>query len=383
MSCDRQVLVFRFVTLVCCGTLLFPACGGGSTTPVRVGAGGTGGSSTGGAGASGGGGHGGGGGSPTDGGAGGGGHGGAPSDGGQGGAPADASPDGAAALAWRAFLPLAAAATSADGGVMGTTNDESGNGYNATFFGPTVTFVNASMNLTGAATETVVIPAKAGIPVIDVSRSYSVSAWVTLSNVGNFRTVVGGEGYNVSSFFLQKRGDMGNVWAFTVLASDASSAVPCIALSTVAPVVGTQYHIAATRDGTTGLDIIYVNGAESGRALCPTFWSDTGIMGIGHGVFGGGRTDRVQGSIAEVGLIDRVLTAAEIADLFHKGRAGGGQGGAPGDGGMDAGGQGGGGGAGGAAGGGGAGAGGSNAGDAGLDAPADMTSAPPDSSTEM
>jgi hypothetical protein len=43
-------------------------------------------------------------------------------------------------------------------------------------------------------------------------------------------------------------------------------------------------------------------------------------MGIGHGYFNG-RTDRVNGTISNVGLVDRVLTADEVAALFAAGPA--------------------------------------------------------------
>jgi len=87
-----------------------------------------------------------------------------------------------------------------------------------------------------------------------------------------------------------------------------------------APSLTGKVRAGIARDGTTGTQILYVNGVESGRSTCPAGFVDTGILGIGHGIFAGGRTDYVNGSISDVGVINRVLTPAEVTMLFNKGR---------------------------------------------------------------
>ena len=96
-------------------------------------------------------------------------------------------------------------------------------------------FANGSVNLVGINTQLVVVPPKAGVPAVDVTGSYSVQAWVTLSNVGGFQTVVSGEGFNIASFFLQKRVDLGGAWFFTTQAGDSISSANCIS-PPIAPV---------------------------------------------------------------------------------------------------------------------------------------------------
>jgi len=329
MRSNLQSLSFRFAILASGLAMFSLGCGGGgSGSP-----GGKGGSS----------GSTGSGGARADSGAGG-----APADSGAGGT-TDASPDhagtgggggtdggaggtGGAALVppWHAFLPLGMAAPGSVA-ANGTTLDLSPNHYDATYFGTTLSFANGSLNLTGVPSEFVVVPAKDNVPAVNVTGSYSVSAWVTLANVAGYRTVVCGEGVNIASFFLQKRGDT-NAFAFTALAGDATSAANCIApgpptdggpaQNPVIPVANVQYHLVATRDGTTGTQILYVNGVESGRNTCPAGFTDTGILGIGHGIFGANRVDNVQGAIAEVGVINRVLTPAEVTALYARGRIG-------------------------------------------------------------
>jgi concanavalin A-like lectin/glucanase superfamily protein len=230
---------------------------------------------------------------------------------------------------WHAYLPLTTASTTSG---MGTTPDISGNHYDGTYYGAaTTTFANGFVNLTGVPAEEVVVTSKGGVPAVDVTGSYSVQAWVKLANLNAFQTVVSGEGFNIASFFLQKRIDLGGAWFFTTPASDAISAPACIspplqpidggpAQNPVVVVANTVYHLVATRDGTTGTQILYVNGAESGRNTCAGGFADTGILGIGHGVFNGGRTDFVTGSISDVGVINRVLTPTEVLNLYNKGR---------------------------------------------------------------
>ena len=63
-----------------------------------------------------------------------------------------------------------------------------------------------------------------------------------------------------------------------------------------------------------------MNGAESGRKTCPAGFVATGVLGVGHGVFNGARTDFVTGAVSDVGVINRVLTPTEVANLFARGR---------------------------------------------------------------
>jgi hypothetical protein len=129
---------------------------------------------------------------------------------------------------------------------------------------------------------------------------------------------------------LQKRVDLGGAWFFTTQAGDSIGSANCISPPTGGPdagpqnpvvaVAGTLYHLVATRDGTSGTQILYVNGAESGRNTCPAGFMDTGVLGIGHSVFNNGRVDQVTGTISDVGVINRVLTPTEVTMLFNKGR---------------------------------------------------------------
>jgi hypothetical protein len=222
----------------------------------------------------------------------------------------DSGGDGGSAIAWNAFLPLAS-------GTAGTTPDVSGHGYNATY-STGITFANSAMVLTGSGL--VSVPPQSNVPAVNLTVSYSVSVWVTLSNLTGFQTFVSAEGTQVSEFYLQLN-SMGHFqFALSYFDSNAGANPACVAdAPSVAPQVGAPYHLVATRDAPTGIDYFYVNGALAGASTCP---STTGVgwlastFGIGHGTFSGNPTDFVSGTIAGVGFVDRVLTGAEVEKLY-------------------------------------------------------------------
>lgn len=220
--------------------------------------------------------------------------------------------------AWNAFLPLAHGSSGSGG--PGTTPDVSSHGYSATY-AHGISFVGAAMIMTGGGD--VSIPPQLSVPAVDLTASYSVAAWVTMSDAGGWRTFVSADGTEVSEFYLQKRGDT-NRFGFTLSTSDSNAGVntPCIASSAFVPEANTRYHLVATRDATTGIDTLYVDGVASGKATCP---ASTGVgwagdtFGIGHGMYNGSNTDYVAGSLSRVGLIGRVLTPDEVAAVYALG----------------------------------------------------------------
>jgi hypothetical protein len=236
----------------------------------------------------------------------------APSDAALDAATADAGGDGGSAIAWNAFLPLTS-------GSSGTTPDVSGHGYNATYTG--VTFNGSAMVLTGGGN--VSVPPVSSVSALNLTGSYSVSVWVTITNVTGFQTFVSADGNQVSEFYLQLAGSGHFAFALSYSDDNGGASPSCVADSpNLTPQAGTQYHLVATRDALTGVDSLYVDGALSGATTCS---STTGVawvastFGIGHGKFGGNPADFVTGSIAGVGLVNRVLTGAEVAKLYRLG----------------------------------------------------------------
>jgi hypothetical protein len=238
-------------------------------------------------------------------------------------APYDAGPEGEAgdgglSIAWNAFLPLASGTSEGDGG---TTPDITGHGYNATY-STGITFADGGMVLAGD-DGLVTVPPESSGSVLNLTGSYSVSVWVTISDASGFQTFVSADGTQVSEFYLQLSGKGYFGFALSYSDSDQGASPSCVAgAASITPQAGTLYHLVATRDAATGIDDLYVNGALFGVATCP---ATTGAgwlastFGIGHGKFSGSPTDFVTGSISGVGFVDRVLTGTEVAELYSFG----------------------------------------------------------------
>jgi alpha-L-arabinofuranosidase len=155
-------------------------------------------------------------------------------------------------------------------------------------------------------------------PVIDTGRSFTVSAWVNLSNTNGYQTFVSEDGTQVSAFFLQLRGDS-HRFAFTRLSYDSPSAYGTIATSPIIPQPGVWYHLAGVFDASAQTVSLYVNGTLQQTIDYPASWAATGPLAVGRGFYNGGRVDWVSGSIDDVRAYSGVLSADDIHALAGAG----------------------------------------------------------------
>ncbi|GID97762.1 LamG-like jellyroll fold domain-containing protein [Amorphoplanes digitatis] len=153
----------------------------------------------------------------------------------------------------------------------------------------------------------------AGAPVLDTASDYTASAWVKLDKVdGAFQTAVSQDGPSNSDFFLQYSGaDQRFAMSFAGVR----------ALGPARPEVGRWYHLTGVRDSVRGELRLYVDGEPAGRAgACMPQAAATGNTVIGRGRYGGNPVDYLDGTIDQVHLYDRALSAAEIKELYDSGR---------------------------------------------------------------
>ena len=155
-------------------------------------------------------------------------------------------------------------------------------------------------------------------PIIDTSRSFTVSAWVDLANTNGYQTFVSEDGSQVSGFYLQLRGDTGR-FAFTRLAYDSTAAYGQIATSTIVPQPGVWYLLTGVYDAAAQTISLYVDGAlqQAIHALAP--WSATGPLAVGRGFYNGAPTDWVSGAIDDVRAYAGVLPPGQISALAGPG----------------------------------------------------------------
>ncbi len=146
---------------------------------------------------------------------------------------------------------------------------------------------------------------------IDISKSYTVTAWVKVNHVTGFQTFVSDDGPTISGFFLQLRADT-NMFAFTVT-HDQNGGENAMVSSQDVPNAGQWYHLAGVYDAAHHNISLYVNGKLQGRARCAPPTNVPGPFVIGRGRFAAGAVDWVHGSIEDVRAYQAALTPAEIA----------------------------------------------------------------------
>jgi len=222
------------------------------------------------------------------------------------------------ATALRAQLPNPAAYLTFDEGTGTVAHDSSGNNKNATLFGAagwTTGLVGPfALSLPGFP---IGFPpgSYAEIPgdVLDTTKSYTVAAWVKLSNVNGYQTFVSEDGDFQSAFFLQLRGDS-HQFSFTILYDFFT-----LPESGFTPVVGVWYHLAGVYDSIAQTASLYVNGALADRIFNVGPRAASGNTGIGRGWFNNSRVDFNNAAIDDVRFYASALSASQILQIAQIG----------------------------------------------------------------
>ncbi|MEU3464450.1 LamG domain-containing protein [Streptomyces sp. NPDC006733] len=150
--------------------------------------------------------------------------------------------------------------------------------------------------------------------VLDTARGYSVSAWVNLAdaNAAVNRGAVSQDGTYIGAFTL---GLSDGKWAFKTTTKDAEGYDWQTAASTAPVVTGQWTHLVGVYDAVAKTNTVYVNGVASAPAAAPAAWAARGSLQFGR-LFGRGvYTDAWPGSLDEVHLFDRALTASEATKV--------------------------------------------------------------------
>lgn len=203
-----------------------------------------------------------------------------------------------------------------------TAADSSGNGHTVTLSsGATLSAATPtsppSLNLngtTGAAT--------AAGPILNTMHSFTISAWVKITDATDFSVIATQQSTNQAGFLLDYDPEVGK-WAFARLSADTlTGATTHIVESTGAAAMNTWTHLAASFSTTTNGMTLYVNGAPSGTSTTdPTPFNASGPFVIGHGFINGAANDFTHGSIADVQVYSTSLDASEAAMLYQSSTA--------------------------------------------------------------
>ncbi|GIE25331.1 hypothetical protein Ahu01nite_084330 [Winogradskya humida] len=151
-----------------------------------------------------------------------------------------------------------------------------------------------------------------GGPVVDTTRSWTVSAWVylTISEVRNF-AAVSQDGPVRSTFMLGYAGT-NNKWR--MLSSRSSTAQNTVE-SQVTAATNTWTQLTGVYDSSIDKMSLYVNG-EFQTTAGITGMASTGPFIIGGGKWDGGVSDSWPGQVADVQAYQGVLTADQIKKVY-------------------------------------------------------------------
>ncbi|MER5745677.1 LamG domain-containing protein [Streptomyces sp. NPDC002225] len=150
--------------------------------------------------------------------------------------------------------------------------------------------------------------------VLETRSAYTVSAWARLDRTSSVGIVASQDGAHYSPFILDYSRDTGN-WFFGVKEKDEATGKAYYGVWSKNPaVVGVWTHLTGTYDPVTQELAFYVNGVLQGGITASGAWQSPGSLQIGRYKWADNYQYYFPGSIDEVAVWQRALTAEEIAD---------------------------------------------------------------------
>ncbi|MET7951227.1 LamG-like jellyroll fold domain-containing protein [Micromonospora sp. NPDC005324] len=155
-------------------------------------------------------------------------------------------------------------------------------------------------------------------PVIDTTASYSVSAWVKPKDFLANQTALTQRGANTAAFFLEYNKGL-NKWSFRTPSSDSTTpSTSYSATSSTALAANTWVHLVGVYDAVGKTLSLYVNGIAGTGATNPSPFASQS-PNIGGGTLPYGVSTQFSGSIDNVQLYPRALSAGDINTLYGGG----------------------------------------------------------------
>ncbi|MFJ4915579.1 LamG-like jellyroll fold domain-containing protein [Streptomyces sp. NPDC088726] len=142
-------------------------------------------------------------------------------------------------------------------------------------------------------------------PAVDTTGDYTVSAWASLDALpGNYATAVSQDGRRTENPFYLQYGQ--GAFAFSTPGGKRARAE-------LTPETGKWYHLVGVRDGDELK--LYVDGSLKATAQAGPADASTGPLSVGRGQYAGEKGDFWNGSIDQVRVYDKALTAEEVSAL--------------------------------------------------------------------
>jgi len=196
--------------------------------------------------------------------------------------------------------------------------DSSGNGRNATLgngaaMSSTVGRASGSADFDGVDDY-----AQTASAVLDTTKSFTVSAWVRLTNNGTAvdRPILSQNGARAAGFHLYYSTTFQN-WTFRMTSSDtdAPAAASVYGSQPVSKYVWT--HLTGSYDAYNRQIRLFVNGQQVAERSFTTAWNAVGSLQFGRSKTAGAWAQSFAGRIDHVYVWDRVVAKEELVDVIH------------------------------------------------------------------
>lgn len=158
-----------------------------------------------------------------------------------------------------------------------------------------------------------------GVGVVDTTKTFSVSAWVRMSNKSGTYAAVSQAGTLTTRFVLAYRADYDR-WVFNLNSANAATYTVAGAVGTSVPVTSQWTFLAGTWDAATNQAKLYVNGKLEATVTTSAGWASPTTFLAGSSKSNGAIVNKWVGQIDEVKVFGRGLYAGEAADLYRDGR---------------------------------------------------------------
>ncbi|MFI1205778.1 LamG-like jellyroll fold domain-containing protein [Streptomyces sp. NPDC020883] len=151
-------------------------------------------------------------------------------------------------------------------------------------------------------------------PVVDTTKSFSVSAWVKLDNKDRNHTFLSQAGDRASGFQLYYSKDL-DKWVFNRHTSDTDDTAIVRASSKDAAQAGLWTHLTGTYDADKQSLALYVNGQLQQSTKFTSPWRAGGGLQIGRVRYRGGWQEYMSGLIDEVRVVQSAATPSDATAI--------------------------------------------------------------------
>ncbi|MFI6279951.1 LamG-like jellyroll fold domain-containing protein [Streptomyces sp. NPDC050988] len=157
-------------------------------------------------------------------------------------------------------------------------------------------------------------------PHVNTSRSFTVSAWAKLDKKPDGAAIITAQAGTHAPGFELYYSKAYDRWAFNQYSSDAADAIPVRAMQPEGTTAraGEWVHLVGVHDTIANTLTLYVNGTKAGSTeLSGAFYADQSMY-IGADNYGGQIRSYFPGTIDDVRLLDRPVSADEVKQMLKQ-----------------------------------------------------------------